>query len=141
MARRANGLYISITFPRGVDEEFVKKCALKEMAQIFSTFKKKLLGKFIKRDKEPDWNKLPQVKDWEEFKQYKLSEEAQELSEKNKINAAAKKYNHHLRRMGIGRRLRNGRRWSRNSWIEVSGRRLGTGRKDQSGSCLLMVSH
>ncbi|RLN17003.1 transposon protein, putative, CACTA, En/Spm sub-class [Panicum miliaceum] len=33
---------------------------------------------------------------WEEFKEYKFFEEAQQLSEKNKINAAAKIYNHCL---------------------------------------------
>ncbi|RLN12242.1 hypothetical protein C2845_PM09G11940 [Panicum miliaceum] len=48
---------------------------------------------------EPNWDGLPQVKPyWEEFKQYKLSEDAQELSEKGKANASNKKYNHHLRR-------------------------------------------
>jgi hypothetical protein len=31
-----------------------------------------------------------------EFKEYKFSEESQELSEKNKVNAATKKYNHCL---------------------------------------------
>jgi hypothetical protein len=36
------------TLPEGVDKELVKKCALKKMAQAFSTFKKKLFGNFIK---------------------------------------------------------------------------------------------
>jgi hypothetical protein len=85
------------TLPEGVDEELVKKCALEKMALAFSTFKKKLFGNYIKKDKEPGWDNFPQVKPyWEEFKEYKLSEEAQELYEKNKVNAAAKKYNHRL---------------------------------------------
>ncbi|RLN40047.1 hypothetical protein C2845_PM01G43980 [Panicum miliaceum] len=58
---------------------------------------------------------------WEEFKEYKLSEEAREKSEKNIVNAALKKYNHHLRAGDIRIRFRNGRRWSMTSWIEVSG--------------------
>ena len=53
--------------------------------------------KYIKKDKEPNWDDLPQVKPyWEEFKQYKLSEESQEKSEQAKVNAPNKKYNHHL---------------------------------------------
>ena len=85
------------TLPEGVDQELVKKCALKKMALAFATFKKKLYINYIKKDKEPNWDDLPQVKPyWEEFKQYKLSEEAQEKSEQAKVNAANKKYNHHL---------------------------------------------
>ena len=46
------------------------------MALAFGTFKKKLYTNYIKNDKEPNWDDLPQVKPyWEEFKQYKLSEE------------------------------------------------------------------
>ena len=64
------------TLPEGVDEELVKKCALKKMALTFAGFKK-LYTDYIKKDKEPNWDNLPQVKSyWEEFKQYKLSEEA-----------------------------------------------------------------
>ena len=70
------------TFPEGVDEEFVKQCALKKMALAFATFKKRLFANYIKKDKEPNWDNLPQVKPyWEEFKQYKLSEDVQEISE------------------------------------------------------------
>ena len=61
----------------GVDQELVKKCALKNMALAFATFKKLYIN-YIKKDKEPNWDDPPQVKPyWEEFKQYKLSEEAQ----------------------------------------------------------------
>jgi len=66
------------TLSEGVDQELVKKCALRKMALAFATFKKKLYTNYIKKDKEPNWDDLPQVKPyWEEFKQYKLSEEAQ----------------------------------------------------------------
>jgi hypothetical protein len=58
-----------------------------------STSKMKLLENYVKQDKKPDWDSFPQVKPyWEEFKEYKLSEETQELSKKNKINVATKKY-------------------------------------------------
>ena len=70
---------------------------LEKMALAFVTFKKKLYNNYIKKDKEPNWDDLPQVKPyWEEFKQYKLSEEAQGKSEQAKVNAASKKYSHHL---------------------------------------------
>ena len=74
------------TLLEGVDQELVKKCALKKKALAFATFKKKLYTNYIKKDKEPNWDDLPQVKPyWEEFKQYKLSEEAQEKSSPRKI--------------------------------------------------------
>ena len=65
------------TLPEGVDQELVKKCALEKMALAFASFEKKLYNNYMKKDKEPNWDNLPQVKPyWEEFKQYKLSEEA-----------------------------------------------------------------
>ena len=50
------------TFSEGVSEEVVKQCALKKMDLAFATFKKKLFSNYLKKDKEPDWNDLPQVK-------------------------------------------------------------------------------
>ena len=80
------------SLPEGVDQELVKKYVLKKMALAFATFKKKLYINYIKKD---NWDDLPQVKPyWEEFKQYKLSEEAQEKSEQANVNAANKKYIH-----------------------------------------------
>ena len=64
------------TLPERVDQELMKKYALKKMALAFATFKKLYIN-YIKKDNEPNWDDLPQVKPyWEEFKQYKLSEEA-----------------------------------------------------------------
>ena len=75
----------------------MKNCALENTTLAFAGFKKKLYTNYIKKDKEPIWDDLRQVKPyWEEFKQYKLSEEAQEKSQQAKPNAANKKYNHHL---------------------------------------------
>ena len=50
------------TLSEGVDQELVKKCALRKMALAFATFKKKLYTNYIKKDKEPNWDDLPQVK-------------------------------------------------------------------------------
>ena len=70
---------------------------LEKMALAFATFKKKLFTNYNKQGKEPNWDDLPQVKPYqEEFKQYKLSEEAQAKSEQGKKNASKKKYSHHL---------------------------------------------
>ena len=116
----------------------MKKCALRKMVLAFATFKKKLYTNYIKKDKEPNWDDLPQVKSyWEEFKQYKLSEEAQGKSEQAKTNTTNKKYIHHLGAVGYKKSVKNGRRWSRTLWIEASGRRLGIGRIDPSGGYLL----
>ena len=83
-------------FPKRVDEELVKQCALKKMSLAFTTFKK-LFANYVNKDKELNWDELPQVKPYrEEFKQYKLSEEAQEKSEQAKKNARNKKYSYHL---------------------------------------------
>ena len=49
------------TLPEAVDQELVKKCALKKMALAFATFKKKLYHNYIKKDKELNWDDLPQV--------------------------------------------------------------------------------
>ena len=65
------------TLPGEVDEELGKQCALRKMSLAFATFNKKLFANYIKKDKEPNWDDLPQVKPyWVEFKQYKLSEDA-----------------------------------------------------------------
>jgi len=97
------------TLPEGVDEELVKKYALKKMALAFATFKKKLFTNYITKGKEPNWDDLSQVKPyWEEFKQYKLYEEAQEKSEQAKTNAPKKKYSHHL---GVGGYKKVVRKW------------------------------
>ena len=50
------------TLPEGVDQELVKKCALKKMALAVASFKKKLYNNYIKKDKEPNRGDLPQVK-------------------------------------------------------------------------------
>ena len=91
--------------------------SLEKDALAFATFKKKLYINYIKKDKEPIWDDLPQIKPyWEEFKQYKLSEEAQKKSELAKVNAGNKKYSHHLGAAGYKKSIKKGRRWSRTLW-------------------------
>ena len=104
------------------------------MALAFASFKKKLYTNYFKKDKEPNWDDLPHVKPyWEEFKQYKLSEEAQGKSEQAKANAANKKYSHHL---GAGGYKKTVKKWQK---MEASGRQLGIGRINPSGGYLLTV--
>ena len=67
------------SLPEGVDQELVKKYALKKMALAFATFKKKLYTNYIKKDKEPNWDDLSQVKPyWEEFKNTNYQRKAKE---------------------------------------------------------------
>jgi len=85
------------TLPEGVDEELVKQCALKKISLVFAKSKQKLFANYVTKDKQPNWDDFPQVKPyWEEFKQYKLSKDGKEKSEKAKKNMGNKKYNHHL---------------------------------------------
>ena len=74
-------------------EEKVKKFALKKMAQQFCNWKKRLFNKYVNLNKTPDFDNQMSAKlkdDWEAFKAYKLSEAAQQRSERNKKNASKK---------------------------------------------------
>jgi hypothetical protein len=55
------------------------------------------------------------------------------------VNAANKKYTHHLGAGGYKKAIKNGKRWSRTLWTEASGRRLVIGWIDTSGGYLLMA--
>jgi hypothetical protein len=82
--------------------ELVKKWALKKMGELFRAYKNRL-WKNYKKDKKPPLfeNYLAkQEHNWEEFVRYKESEEAVNLSAKNKKNASEKKYHHHTGRGG-----------------------------------------
>jgi len=50
------------TLREELDEKLVKQCVLRKMALASSKFKKKLFANYIKKDKEPNWDDLPQVK-------------------------------------------------------------------------------
>lgn len=77
-------------------EDKVKAWALKKMAELFNKFKKRLYTDFILKDKTPDFDHgYEKIRDyWEDFVNYKKSEEAQLKSAINKANAAKKKYHH-----------------------------------------------
>ena len=68
------------------------------MAELFRSWKKKLWKKYLKTQKVPVFEGYlaKQANHWKAFQEYKESEDAQALSEKNKINADKKKYHHKL---------------------------------------------
>jgi hypothetical protein len=85
-------------------EERVKSWALKKMATQFQTWKKQLYNKYIKQNKTPNFNEergpIQKARPyWDDFVQYKLSEESEQRILRNKENAAKKRYHH---RMGSG---------------------------------------
>ncbi len=74
----------------------VKQWTLKKMAELFRSWKKKLWKNYLKTKKVPVFEGYlaKQANHWKAFQEYKESEDAQALSEKNKINADKKKYHH-----------------------------------------------
>jgi hypothetical protein len=84
----------------------VKAWALKKMGELFRQWKKRLWQDYKKKKEESEDGQVPapafegylakQAHHWEEFLQYKESEEAKEKSKKNKTNADKKKYHHTL---------------------------------------------
>jgi len=76
----------------------VKQWSLKKMAELFRQWKKRIWQKYQKNKTAPKFEGYlaKQEHHWEEFKKYKESEDAKDLSEKNKKNAALKKYHHHM---------------------------------------------
>ena len=98
------------TLLEAVDEELVRQFSLRKIALAIATFKKKFAN-YVKKDKKLNWDDLSQVKPyWEEFKQYKLSDEAQVKSEQAKKNEENKKYNHHLGASGYKKAIRKGQK-------------------------------
>ena len=76
----------------------VKQWTLKKMAELFRSWKKKLWKKYRKTKKVPVFEGYlaKQANHWKAFQEYKQSEDAKALSEKNKKNADKKKYHHTL---------------------------------------------
>jgi hypothetical protein len=72
--------------------------SMKLMATQFVSWKKDLYNKYIKKNETPNWFvQAPIAKQrpyWEEFVQYKISDEAKERSRKNQLNASKKEYHH-----------------------------------------------
>jgi hypothetical protein len=79
----------------------VKQWTLKMMAKLFRMWKKTLWKNYLKKKKVLvfEGHLAKQTNHWKAFKEYKESEDAKNLSEKNKKNAEKKKYHHNL---GLG---------------------------------------
>jgi hypothetical protein len=76
----------------------VKQWTLKKMAELFRVWKKKLWKNYLKTKRVPVFEGYlaKQANHWKAFQEYKESEDAKALSEKNKKNADKKKYHHTL---------------------------------------------
>ena len=78
------------------------------MGTCFKTFKGTLYKKFILEDKEPNWDggEYTKQKDfWQEFKQYRQSEEYLKLSRKNKENSLKAMNPHKLGSHGYANKM------------------------------------
>lgn len=80
-------------------KERVRNWAMKKMATQFQCWKKKLYNTFIRKNLTPDFNTKAYVKlrpFWDEFVQFKTSEEGEARVRRNQQNARQKQYHHHL---------------------------------------------
>ena len=78
------------------------------MGTCFKTFKGILYKKIILKDKKPNWDggEYAKQKDfWQEFKQYRESDEYLELSRKNKENSLKATNPHHLSSHGYAKKM------------------------------------
>nr|AAV43860.1 putative polyprotein [Oryza sativa Japonica Group] len=86
----------TFTLPAGTEDK-VKRWTLKKMAEQFQSFKRDLYQKYILKGQTPNFDTFPKLRDhWDEFVGYKTGEQGQAMMERNKENAAKKKYHHHL---------------------------------------------
>nr|ABA98740.2 transposon protein, putative, CACTA, En/Spm sub-class [Oryza sativa Japonica Group] len=86
----------TFTLPAGREDK-VKRWTLKKMAEQFQSFKGDLYQKYILKGQTPNFDTFPKLRDhWDEFVAYKTGEQGQAMMERNKENAAKKKYHHHL---------------------------------------------
>nr|AAR87256.1 hypothetical protein [Oryza sativa Japonica Group] len=86
----------TLTLPAGTEDK-VQRWTLKKMAEQFQSFKGDLYQKYILNGQTPNFDTFPKLRDhWDEFVAYKTGEQGQAMIERNKENAAKKKYHHHL---------------------------------------------
>jgi hypothetical protein len=72
---------------------------MKKMATLFQSWKKTLYKKFILKNEMPNFNANAFVKlesHWDDFVQYKISQESEERVMRNQQNAQQKQYHHHM---------------------------------------------
>ena len=98
-------LMVNFTLPPEVDARKVKEWALKKMAQQFNNWKKRMNNDYIQKGKTPEFIGVNEKlkAQWEEFVEYKNSQEFKNRSEKNKENASKKKYHHNMGSGGYAR--------------------------------------
>ncbi|CAN6372085.1 unnamed protein product [Urochloa humidicola] len=93
------------TFPGEEAMKVAKKKALKTVGESFKQFRC-ALHKLVKEGTEPDWLVHPSQRPyWPEFVEYKLSEEAKAISEKNSENAQKNPFPHTNGSRGIVRKM------------------------------------
>ena len=96
------------TFPTEHDKEVVQKKAKEIMGTCFKNFKGILYKNFFLQNKEPDFDggQLSKQKDlWQDFKEYRLSDEYLELSRKNKENSLKATNPHKLSSHGYASKM------------------------------------
>jgi hypothetical protein len=91
----------TFTLPAG-KENIVKQWTLKKMVEQFQSFKGDLYKKYILKGLTPNFDVFPKLRDhWDEFVAYKTGQQGQAMMDRNKENAAKKKYHHLLGQMAI----------------------------------------
>nr|CAE03746.1 OSJNBa0019D11.13 [Oryza sativa Japonica Group] len=122
----------TFTLPAGTEDK-VKRWTLKKMAEQFQSFKGDLYQKYILKGQTLNFDTFPKLRDhWDEFVAYKTGQQGQAMMERNKENAAKKKYHHHLGQAAIASRCRSGRRWRQACLRGGSNRPPLNGRIDRS---------
>ena len=92
-------------FPPG-SEELVRKLALFTMCHAWKNFKTKLNKNYVKKNLTPDFDDYPKLKPfWDDFVEYKKSEEALHMSERNKANSEKNVYPHRLGTGGYRKKI------------------------------------
>nr|ABA98327.2 transposon protein, putative, CACTA, En/Spm sub-class [Oryza sativa Japonica Group] len=80
-----------------VDEDGRPSAPAEAAKNYFRSFKGDLYQKYILKGQTPNFDTFPKLRDhWDEFVAYKTDQQGQAMMERNKENAAKKKYHHHL---------------------------------------------